>query len=274
MVEDQSVDELLRSLSSSEAQEAWEQFLDVYSPVILRTIRLIERDEDAIADCFLSVCRGLAQKRFHRLRQFNPVGPAHFSTWLRVVVRNLCVDWHRRAFGRHHRFEFVRRLSALDQAVFQSLHLDHLSQEEALLRLAPNFPGLSRLTLAERAEHILQELSPRQRWLLSTRAAEAGDEVTKAAERVADERPSPETVALNEQLQARLRHAVEKLSQADRLLLQLRFEQEMTLQQIARVLRIGDAQRADRRIREVLERLRRVLSGTERGRAEKLNVRP
>jgi RNA polymerase sigma factor (sigma-70 family) len=262
VVDDPSVAELLKSLSSSKAQEAWEKFLDVYSPAIFRTIRLSERDEDAIADCFLSVCRGLAQNRFHRLRQFNPVGPARFSTWLRVVVRNLCVDWRRKAFGRQHRFEFVERLSALDQAVFQSLHLDRLSQEEALLRLAPNFPGLSRLTLAERADHILQGLSPRQRWLLSTRAADGGHELTEAAERVADERPSPETVAINEQLRTRLRRAVERLPHGDRLLLQLRFEQEMTLQHIARLLRIGDAQRADRRIREVLERLRRVLGGT------------
>jgi DNA-directed RNA polymerase specialized sigma subunit len=46
------------------------------------------------------------------------------------------------------------------------------------------------------------------------------------------------------------------MSSGDRLLLQLRYEQELTLEQVARVLHLENAQQADRRIREVLSRLR------------------
>jgi len=106
------IHELLASLNSREAEEAWARFLDNYAPVILQTVRLAERESDAVGECFLFVCEGLAKDRFRRLRQFRTAGPARFSTWLRVVARNLCVDWRRKKFGRRYNFGFVSRLPA------------------------------------------------------------------------------------------------------------------------------------------------------------------
>jgi RNA polymerase sigma factor (sigma-70 family) len=59
---------------------------------------------------------------------------------------------------------------------------------------------------------------------------------------------------------AALDRALEQLSKRERLLVRLRFEQELTLEQIANLLDLGNAQRADRQIKELLARLRVDLS--------------
>ena len=56
--------------------------------------------------------------------------------------------------------------------------------------------------------------------------------------------------------QTALARALERLSKRERLLVRLRFEQELTLEQIAKLLDMGNAQRADRQIKEILTRLR------------------
>ena len=254
-----SIDELLQSLSSREPEKAWATFLEAYAPVILQTVRLFEHESDAVADCFLFACEGLAKDRFRRLRRFRSSGPARFPTWLRVVVRNLCIDWRRKKFGRPRNFEFVSRLPALDHEVFRCVHEDGNSQEEAFLRLSPHFPGLSRQAVAESAQRGLELTSARQRWLLRVRHADKADDSAEALENVPDERPGPESSAISDQLQTRLQQVIAGLPEQERLLLQLRFEQDLTLEQIAHLLHLGDAQRVDRRIQPILARLREEL---------------
>ena len=124
---DPQVDGILRQLRSRDPRDGWAAFLDAYSPLLLDTVRLFERDEDAIGDCYLFACEQLRRNRFRRLLRFRTEGPASFRTWLRAVCRNFCVDWHRQEFGRHRVFESVSRLPALDQEIFTRVYLEGLS---------------------------------------------------------------------------------------------------------------------------------------------------
>ena len=132
---------ILRGLRSRDPRGAWVAFLEAYSPVILDVIRLFERDEDAVGNCYLFVCERLCRNRFRRLRRFRVGGSASFQTWLRAVVRNLCLDWHRQEFGRHRVFESVSRLSALDQEIFRAIFVECLPVEEAYLKIGRACPG-------------------------------------------------------------------------------------------------------------------------------------
>jgi RNA polymerase sigma factor (sigma-70 family) len=281
-MEEQRIEELLQYLGSRSPQEAWVRFLHAYAPLIHQAVRHFERDEDHVSECFLFVCEGLARDGYRRLRRFKPGGPARFSTWLRAVVRNLCLDWHRKEFGRQRIFESLSMtdLSALDQEVFRYLYERDTSQEETFLLLAPRFPGLTRAAIAESAERLIAKLSPRQRWLLSMRQPHVPvnmapqDEGADTLEAIPDQGPNPESSAILDQMHTRLRRAFWRLPQNERLLLQLRFEQELTLEQVAGLLELGDAQRADRRIREVLAGLRNDLDSSGKEKAEKANSRP
>jgi RNA polymerase sigma factor (sigma-70 family) len=267
-VDDGRICRVLDHLRTGEATNAWAEFLQNYSPVILQVIRLLESDHDSIADCYLFVGEQLSRNRFRRLCKFEPNGKASFSTWLRVVVRNLCLDWRRHEFGRHRVFESVKNLATLDQQVFQCLFRRGLSVSETFLTLRPAYPHLQEEQVEAIQGRLDSLLTPRQRWLLKTErpefmreSAASDSEGIGLDEQLPDTRPDPETWASQQQEQASLAKALNKLPAADRLLIRLRYEQGLTLGKVAELTGLMDAQTADRRIRSILEILRAELAG-------------
>ena len=86
---------ILEGLASGDPKPAWSEFLESYSPLVLQVVRLFETDNDPVGDCFVFVCEQLRRNGFQRLKRFRPDGAASFATWLRAVIRNLCLDWRR-----------------------------------------------------------------------------------------------------------------------------------------------------------------------------------
>jgi RNA polymerase sigma factor (sigma-70 family) len=266
-MDQRQIHDLLRGLHSRRPQEAWEQFLQEYSSPILRVIHFHERDPDHVSDCFVFVCEQLTRNRFRRLCQFRTDGLATFPTWLRAVVRHLCIDWRRRQFGRYRIFQSVAKLSGFDQAVFQLLYEQEVPPEESFMHLTPLFPGTTKERFIESVERIQDVLTARQRWLLSVRSANTcavkprqGEEEVSLAEQISDRLPDPEVSAARTEERNALLRALSCLSEHDRLLIRLRFEQDLTLEQVARVMKLGDPQSADRYVRHVLEQLRQSMT--------------
>jgi RNA polymerase sigma factor (sigma-70 family) len=263
---EESFDKLLEQISSRDPEEAWGVFLDEYATTILQVVRHIERDSDSVPDCFQFICERLSANSFQRLRKFRPRGPAVFSTWLRAVVRNLCLDWRRKQFGRHRFFKSISRLSVFDQEVFRHLYERRLSFDETLQSLRSIFSGITHAQLAESSARIEEALTMKQRRLLDARLAQRAShtsassaEIATANANVSDPAPNPEAQALLKERATALKRAVARLPQSERLLIRLRFEQELTLEQVAKVLDLGNAQRVERQIRGVLEKLREEL---------------
>jgi RNA polymerase sigma factor (sigma-70 family) len=256
--------EVLEQLHSREPEEAWTRFLQEYSALIFHVVRHFEHNNDHAADCFQFVCERLSERNFRRLSQFKIHGPAKFTTWLRAVVRNLCLDWHRKQFGRPRVFRSISRLSAFDQEVFRYVYERGLPIDEAFLQLKPYFPDLRAAQVEESVERIDKELTTRQRWLLSARSIQKSvsiiDETEGVPHAIPDPKPDPENLALHAEKRATLAKALLRLSKRERLLVRLRFEQELTLDQIASLLDLGNAQRVDRQIKDILALLRQALS--------------
>ncbi len=258
---------ILEHLSSREPWQAWTEFLETYSPIILRTVQAFEREPDSRTDCFLFVCQRLSESQFRRLRRYQPGGRARFTTWLQVVVRNLCLDWHRQEYGRQRVFESVARLDPLDQEVFREVYTRGLSREDCFFRLRLARASLTWEEVDRSLERIQQQLTPRQQWLLSARRpkleslqGEPDGEQEVSQRQVVDPRPDPETLAAMKEQEDALERALGRLSAPERLLLRLRFDQGLTLLEIARLAELKDPQTTDRRIREILEKLRRELA--------------
>lgn len=266
LMPENSFDSLLNQSSSRNLEEAWGLFLDEYSSTILRVVRHVERDSDFVPDCFQFVCEGLSANSFRRLRKFRPEGPAVFSTWLRAVVRNLCLDWRRKQFGRHRFFKSISRLSFFDQEVFRHLYERRRSFDDTLKSLQSTFPEITPTLLAESSARIERELTARQRWLLDARFSQQAnqtsaslDEISAAYASVRDPAPNPEEQAVLRERATALKRALGGLSPRDRLLMRLRFEQELTLDQVAKLLDLGNAQRVERQIKGILGKLREEL---------------
>lgn len=261
--------ELLDLLARGRVEEAWPVFLGRYASLILRVVRLFVRDEDAVSECFLFCCTRLSQRGCRRLRRFDPDGPATFTTWLHTVVYNLCRDWRRAQRPRRHVFRSITRLPFLEQEVFH-LHFERrMSSREVLEELRPLFPCLSEARLAATIERLSGRLTPRQNWLLQMQRPRLvplmnpfADGDPTAEREIPNGRPGPEVVARRREQAELLDRALDSLSASDRLVLRLRFEHDSTLQEIAHVLGLKNAQAADRRIRNTLEKLReRMLEG-------------
>jgi RNA polymerase sigma factor (sigma-70 family) len=258
-----SIEDILKQLRTRDPHEAWIAFLQEYSALIFQVTRYHERDLDLASDCFQFVCERLCADRFRRLLRFNLQGAASFSTWLRAVVRNLCIDWRRKEFGRHRPFRFVTRLNAFDQEVFRSIYERGNSTEETFFLLQSAHPEVTLEQVTKSRERIEQELTAKQRWVLSARSAQKTaatiDETSAAPFEIPDPRPDPEARAVIEERRGLLSRALARLPTRERLLVRLRFEQGLTLEQIAKLLDLGNAQRADRQLKDILARLREDL---------------
>jgi len=263
---------LIERLSSDAAGAAWAEFLDEYSPLIRHVVQRREHDAALAEECFTWVCETLADDGFQRLRSFQPNGPARFRTWLMAVVANLCTDWHRHRFGRARLVRAVARLPELEQQVYRLLYVRGLSRAECVSSLAPRFPGLTDETVAEISARLFGLLTPQQRWQLAARPhapiqparhPDGGEE--DALCKVAAWEPGPEEEAAALQEHELLQGALARLAPEQRLLLRLRYEQGLTLAEVARLTRQPDPFRANRQIHAALEALARLMNGAGPG---------
>lgn len=254
---------MLSALSSRERQAAWYAFLERYSGLIYHVARSFDRDPDRSGNCFLFVCEQLSNNDFRRLRKFDLGGRASFSTWLCAVVRNLCLDWHRKEYGRHRLFGSVARRNATDQLLFEVVFRRGFSIEEARQELRRQGVDLSFTAVEERISDLQRCLSSRQLWLLSSGKTVLGsvddEEEGRCVVEPADPAPDPEALATLRETHQQVSAALASLTDSDRLLVRLRYHEGLTLHQVARLVGLKDAQTADRRLRDIIDRLRQTL---------------
>jgi RNA polymerase sigma factor (sigma-70 family) len=265
---DATVTDLLERLSSGRVDTAWNEFLAQYSPLIKHVIRRHDTDEDRATECFAHVCGALSDDGFRRLRSFRPDGPARFRTWLMAVVANLCVDWHRKAQGRVRPPLCVARLPQLDQQVYHCIYVRRMSRTHCLEALASRFPGLTEAAVAEINARLFALLTPQQRWQLSLRPSAqmpvvsgAGPEDDDPPRQLATPDPGPDDLAEELQEQRLLQDALSRLPAEQRLLLRLRYEQGLTLAEVARLTGQPDLFRANRQIQAALDTLAGLVGG-------------
>ena len=195
---------LLNGVRPSEKGDAWDQFIEDYTPLLLQVARSVAHDRDLAMDAFTAVLEGLQAEDFRRLRTFEADGPASFKTWLAVVSRRLCQDLMRSRYGR-------RGGSASDD------ELDHRGRLADLV----------------------------------------GAEIE--IDRLVSRRPGPDHVVRAAELSQALDGALASLPPQDRLLLAMRFEEELPVREIRDVLDAPTVFHVYRRLNSVLGQVRRHL---------------
>jgi RNA polymerase sigma factor (sigma-70 family) len=234
----------------------------------MHVIRSYGVDGDRADDCFLHVCSAFSDDGFRRLRSFRPDGPAQFRTWLMAVAANLCCDWCRREQGRIRTVRSVSRLPELDREVYRCIYEQRMSRAQCLQALAPRFPGLTEARVAEVNARLFRLLTPQQRWQLTVRTPvlrpatfPIAPEEDDQAWQVAQPGPGPDELAEESEQRRALQQALAKLSADQRLVLRLRYEQNLSLAEIARLTGQPDPFRVNRRIRAALDALADAMGG-------------
>lgn len=131
------ISDLLQRLNSPEAGAAWVDLVNRFAHLIMKTASQFEYRQDRSSACFLYVCEKLCDQQFRRLQKYNTAGAAKFHNWLSTVVFNLCVDWHRKEFGR------AIVLPAFDQMVYRYSYEMGMGQDACYQAIKPDFPELT-----------------------------------------------------------------------------------------------------------------------------------
>lgn len=162
---------LLQCRSDAERERAWTEFVAVYSRLILHVARSVARNHDDELDAFAHVLDALRAQNFARLHAFTSDGRSKFTTWLVVVVRRLCLDEHRRRYGRSRALETSEQ-SRYEHVVRRRLR-DLVGSDIESLDLASREPGIDEcLSVAELREALaaaIDTLAPADRLLVALR---------------------------------------------------------------------------------------------------------
>ena len=257
---------LLRNLQSPDPGSAWSRFLEYYAPLIMHVVQQFEHEQDRANDCFLYISEQLSDNGFRRLLRFNPAGKARFRTWLGTVVFNLCVDWHRREYGRATLLPAIAALPKFDQSVYSLVIEQGMDKECCYQTLKADFPDLTRDLVTNAAVRIFSLLTPRQRWQICVRnhrrirAKNMHHE--ERLRQLPDPAIGPETEAQRQQWIEQLNSALARLPLDQHLLLRFRYQEGLTLKQIANLQYSGDTNRAWRQIQAAMNDLIRILERT------------
>jgi RNA polymerase sigma-70 factor (ECF subfamily) len=253
------IEKILLSLSSGQVEIGWTMFLDAYSGLLRSIVRQFETDDLAADDCYEFICAKLSDQDFRRLKAFDPSGPARFSTWLTTIAANLCKDWRRSEYGRQRPPKCVQALPELEQLVFQLLFRQGMTHHECLHVLKTRFPKLDPDDIARINGELYQALSANQRWQMSiSRDAPVPADDLDIVHESPTRKPDYE-LQCDQDLQ-RLESALAKLEPEQSLLLRLRYQQDLTLKEVARLTGISDPYKARRAIDKALTALKKFVN--------------
>ena len=247
---------ILDCIESGECDEGWRDFLSAYSRQLHSIVRQFESDDTRRQDCYEYVCACLSDDGFNRLRKFNPDGPAEFRTWLAVVASNLCRDWRRAQVGRHRVPEPVLRLSEFDQLVFDLIYRQALTQTECAQILDASHSGFRQQDLHDALARLHRALPAQSRWRRNRRNHDSPDIDPDQLQSRAD---GPEALCETDAEIQRLERALARLDPEQRLLLQLRYRQDLTFREIAALLGFSDPFAVRRAIDKSLKTLKKAM---------------
>jgi RNA polymerase sigma factor (sigma-70 family) len=153
-------------------EEVWPRFLDAYSRLLLFVARRNTPDYDSAMDAYTFVLEKLREHQLRRLRGYAADGRGKFTTWLVVVSRRLCLDYHRHRYGRLPDAEATTESESNRVARRQLVDLAFSAPENALASHANEDDPESDVRRAELERALdlaVRELAPPDRLLIALR---------------------------------------------------------------------------------------------------------
>ena len=227
-----------------------------------RRYQLSPEDQDELAGV---VRLRLVENDYAILRAYE--GRSSLATFLSVVVQRMALDYRIHAWGKWHASAEAKRLGEVAIELEQFLHRERRTFDEAVPALTAKFPKETRESLRALADR-LPARGPKVRDvpLDDARAASLAQHEDAEAMAMAGERRSTA-----DRVGALMSAAIDQLPEDDRLVLQLRFEDGMTVAQIARALHL-DQKLLYRRIERRMRELRKQVESTGIAAADVLDL--
>lgn len=239
---------------SEESSELWTANRGLIRKAVDFVCRRYRFDIDDAEDFASVVNLRLIENDYAILRAYEK--RSSFATYLSIVIQRMALDYRNHVWGKWRASAAATRLGDLAVDLEQLLHRDGKTLDEALAILTRKHEGVTRDSLRALAAQ-LPERAPRHREVdLEDAEPYAIAGPVAVEEKIRDDERRTAAV----RLRRLLADAFERMPEDDRLVLQLRFEQGMTVPQIARAL--GRDQKLlyrhiERRMKEIRVELQR-----------------
>lgn len=248
-------------------REAWSAFVREHTDTVMRAIEFQVTDGDDRMDAYLFVMEKLSEEDCRRLRAFAPESQdvkCSFPTWLKLLTRNLVIDWIRSQQGRRRMPREIAALPPVTRAVFRSIYWQNMTHAEAVEEV--NARENTNLQISEIQDHIgtiEERLSDTFRKNLATfwmarrsPMVPLDDLVSVKSERAWS---SPEHWLRRAEIRDGFRSAIARLAEDDRRLAILRFEKDLTAREIAEELGLDDYAQLYPKLTKIVNHLRHQL---------------
>ncbi len=245
---------------STDAEGAYRDLLDLYSPVLLRMIRRLFRDRDEVMEVYTAVCERLQAQDYAALRRFRAGSP--IRPWLSVIVGNAAHDRKRRTRTGVIPETFYNRLTPFEKSVYR-LHFYHrLANTDIAEVLASREAGITADDVQQALDRIHDLLGDERRWrlmeqiALQRRTTSVDAMIEMGLDPLADDY---EEGRERQDRRAALAAALESMTPEDQLLLHLRFEQNLSAPQIADIMGYSQFRYVYTRLSTAIDRMRRAI---------------
>lgn len=245
---------LLEQLFSGgeESIAAWRQFLRKFSNLFLKIIWQFEKDRDEVMEKYVYVCSRLAKNDFAVLRKFSlekDLRPSDFPSWMVAIVRNMCVDAHRKDEGRKRYPKALLNLDAFHQRVFSLYYWQGYSREEIhhQLDIRKNGRAAALDKALEKVERVLARMAPRGRAHDPLKSALPFDDNSLAAHENTATMIDPDIIE----------KWMDDLPIEQRAVVRMRFWEDMSASRIALLLKISPQHRVYTLLEKSLKELRK-----------------
>ncbi len=226
---------LLNNLFSGgiKSDSAWKEFLTLYSNLFLSIILKFTKAEDEIMEKYLFICSKLCANNFRILKKFNPKYGFHkpkLSTWLTVVVRNLCIDEFRSIKGRQRLPKAVKNLNEFEICVFK-LHFWFNYKDFEICQMFTGNNG---------ADNNVMNAISKIHDTLNNNGFGNYKKLNNVFVELDENKFIPkQDVELPESISELLDYAINKLNDDQKIILKLRFWEDMSPLEISKLLKIS-----------------------------------
>lgn len=237
------------SLATGNTVEAWDLFIARYRRLVVAVIKRTVTDADDVADVFAEVCADLSSNDLALLNRHDDSNAARFSTWLVTVVHHRTIDWVRHRDGRR-RVKTPTGLSTIQREIFDCIVIERQSHVEAyeLMR--------QRLGFEQSFAAFMREVTATFHALDQTHGKTVAHYFPGPPPPLEQEAPHPHDALVLSESAHRVAGAMQALSGADRLAVQLFVVEELPAADVAKLVGWPNAKAVYNRVYRALDLLR------------------
>ncbi|MBN2412708.1 sigma-70 family RNA polymerase sigma factor [candidate division KSB1 bacterium] len=251
-------------------EKGWKHFLECYNDLFMAIIKKYAFDYDAMMDMYTYILEKLKRDNYSRIiTYYKSKRQYRFEPWLAVTIRNCCIDWLRKQHGRKRVSGNIKELPLLDQLIYKYKFWFHYSDKTIYEIITTNYEHtitpeeiVSHIdkitTLVKKTKSPLIHNNP-QIFLINDKDVKPASQGTLSGKEQKLQADQPDSLIISDDIKNIYKKIIAGLTVNENLLLNLYFYRGLTLEQIARILKIKNIWRVHRLLKKLLAKIKREL---------------